>query len=180
VSFAQQTYFGQDSIFVFGGIFTKDAIGKSLLPGVPSYEDNYIIGAAYQRHLYEVGLGIKLGAEVGFAGRFGDATTGEVWGGLSIRTPGFNLGSGVMLTPGIVIGLSGITDSMGQERIREISTGGDATVLGYLGPEVAFTFASIPNMALVYRVHHRSGLFGNINGMREGYNAQVLGVRWSF
>jgi hypothetical protein len=170
----------RDSIFLFGGVFTTGVMGTSLIPGVPGYESNYILGGAYQRQFYELGFGFLLGGELGVAGRFGDRTSGEIWGGISIRTAPIPIGNVGFLTPGIVIGLSAVTSTIGEERIREITTGGNASLLGYLGPELAFTFRDMPNLAIVYRLHHRSGLFGAFGAMREGHNAQVLGLRWQW
>jgi len=121
-----------------------------------------------------------LGGEVGVAGRFGTDSSAEIWGGLSIRTAPIPIGNIGFLTPGIVIGLSAVTNTIGEERIREITTGGNAALLGYIGPELAFTFREMPNLAIVYRLHHRSGGFGSLGGMREGHNAQVLGLRWQW
>jgi hypothetical protein len=168
-----------DSIYLFGGIYTREVMGRSLVPFLPSYDDVYMVGGAYQRQFFELGFGFLIGGEVGVAGRFGDTTSGEVWGGMSIRSPGIPIGA-VILTPGIVIGLSAVSDTVGFEREREISRNGDATLLGYFSPELAFTFPQWPQFAIVYRLHHRSGLFGTFGGMGEGHNAQTLGLRWSF
>ena len=170
----------RDSIFLFGGVFTTGVMGTSLIPLVPGYESNYILGGAYQRQFYELGFGFLLGGEVGVAGRFGTDSSAEIWGGLSIRTAPIPIGNIGFLAPGIVIGLSAVTNTIGEERIREITTGGNAALLGYIGPELAFTFREMPNLAIVYRLHHRSGGFGSLGGMREGHNAQVLGLRWQW
>ena len=175
---AQEIRFRQDSIFIFGGIFTKNPIGKSLLPLVPRYEDNFILGAAFQRKVYDLGP-LVLGWEVGGAGRFGESGSGEVWGSGWFRFVAFSNGN-IVITPGMGIGLSAVTNTIGIERQREIAANGNATLLGHLSPEIAVSFRNMPNMSLVYRIHHRSGLFGHLFKMNEGHNAQVIGIRWSF
>ncbi len=55
------------------------------------------------------------------------------------------------------MGLSATSSAMGVERLREIQHGGDSTLLFYFSPELAFSFASIPNVDFVFRLHHRPG-----------------------
>ena len=104
--------------------------------------------------------------------------SGELWAGGTFRTD-FLLGP-VRVTPGITVGLSGTTNSIGREREREITESGNARLLGYLSPEVPFSSVSSPNLELVFWVQHRSGAAGTFGGLFEGYNADVVGIRDHF
>jgi hypothetical protein len=167
--------FSKDSILLFAGALSTGNMEQSLVPF--SHPDgNFIIGGAYSRDLFEAWTFV-FSAEVGLAGRFGDGSSGEIWGagGLRYRIP---ISDVARLSLGLFVGLSVVTDPIGIERVREARHDGDATLLFYFTPELALQLASWPNTELVYRLHHRSGLFRTLGNMVEGTNAHVLGVRW--
>ena len=76
--------------------------------------------------------------------------------------------------------MSAISSPIGQEGLRQINNRGSANVLFYLGFDVAFALADLPNTELVLRIQHRSGAYGTLGGMKEGNNANVIGVRHRF
>ncbi len=123
----------------------------------------------------------KIDGEVGLGARGGVAPlSAELWAGLAFSHHGMDLGH-VRLSPGIVIGLSAVTKAMGQEVIHENEEpDGDAHLLFYLGPEIALSTASHPNVELVFRIHHRSGLLGTLGNLRGGHNANTVGLRIGF
>jgi hypothetical protein len=137
---------------------------------------------------------VLIGAEVGLADRFGNYKiccdtiaysksvmhSAELWGGISFRHLGFALFDTVRISPGFVFGLSAISNPIGQEGLRQIDNRGSANVLFYLGFDVAFALASLPNTELVLRIQHRSGAYGTLGGMKEGNNANVIGIRQRF
>ena len=53
-------------------------------------------------------------------------------------------------------------------------------MLFYLGFDLAFSLTSSPNTELVFRIQHRSGGYGLLGGMKEGNNANVVGIRHRF
>jgi hypothetical protein len=79
-----------------------------------------------------------------------------------------------------VFGLSAISSPIGQEGLHQIDHHGSAHVLFYLGFDVAFALASHPDTELVFRIQHRSGAYGTLGGMKEGNNANVIGIRQRF
>ena len=86
--------------------------------------------------------------------------------------------SSLAVGPGF--GVSAISKSVGIEAQREADVHGNATLLGYLGPELAFSLLPYPNLEVVYRLQHRSGALGRIGNMWEGANANVFGLRYRF
>ena len=163
------------------------------------YYDNYIVGAVYQRRFRELGNRFVLGGEIDIADRFGHYLvccgdklvtqtvtssnihhSGEMWFGPTIRYESFVLFDRLRITPSMTVGFSLTTNSIGVERGREIDRNGSARFLFYLGPEVAFSTASMPNLELVFRLHHRSGALGLLGHLNEGYNANVVGLRYWF
>ena len=170
----------RNSLTVFAGsLMTGTFPGWTLIPYAGGVEGNHLVSAAYQRHLFDLPWGFTTAAEAGLAARFGDGTSGELWGGAVLGHQGLTIGP-VTVSPALVVGLSAVTGPIGIERQREITDNGDATLLFYLGPELAFRHKRHPNVSFVYRVHHRSGAEGTLGNMREGHNANLFGVRLDF
>lgn len=187
----------KNSIFVFGGLLSTTGIGQTLRfnidagPGIQY--DNNIVGAAYARDWFDFGYGFFFGGEIGIADRFGsyaeccDAiiksssilNSGELWTGFRIRSEGISIG-GVRISVAATGGFSYTTNSIGRERDRELAYNGSARFLFYAGPEISVSLDSHPEWQLVYRLQHRSGANGTLGNFREGYNANVIGIRYSF
>jgi hypothetical protein len=53
-------------------------------------------------------------------------------------------------------------------------------ILNYLMFELAFVVPKQPHWSVFARLHHRSGMFGLINGISGGSNAVGAGVRYTF
>jgi hypothetical protein len=166
--------------------------------------DNYIAGADYERDVLGLARDLRVRAEVGLDDRFGHylvccltlrfrdppsadttvRTNGtihsvELWGGGKVRWENIKLG-GINLEVAATVGLSAVTRTLGAERQREIDRHGNAHVLGFVYPELGVSLVRVPRFELVIRVMHRSGAGGTFGGMREGYNADVVGVRYAF
>src|SRR5262249_39773672 len=125
--------------------------------------------------------GFIIGTELGAGYRFGTRNSGELWAGINFRHSGLVFFNTVRLTPGITVGLSAVTDPIGIEATRASECcNRNARFLGYLGPELAMAFQNMPNLELVYRLHHRSGARGAFGNMVEGANAIVFGVRYRY
>lgn len=108
----------------------------------------------------------------------------EVWLGPTLRHKGLSLGP-VRVRPAVTVGLSAVSDSYGLERAREIEDDGDAALLYYIAPEIAFSLKSAPNIDLVYRLQHRSGAeqvdnIPTIGSMGDTTNANTIGIRYHF
>lgn len=188
-----------DSIFVFGGALSTSGLGSTLQfnldqPAGRIKYDNYIAGAAYSHDFYYLGFGFMLGAEVGVADRFGHyelccntivkssglVNSGELWAGPRISYEGFVLFDTIRIAGAVSTGFSFTTNSIGRERERELAYPGNARALVYFGPEIIISMVKHPEFEFVYRLQHRSGANGTFGNMREGYNANVFGIRYKF
>jgi len=188
----------KQSVFGFAGRTNSGNLGDTFAFGVGApqriFYDNYIVGGAYQRDFYQFNSGILIGVEVGLADRFGNyriccdtvaysngvMNSAELWGGVSFRHQGVALFDLVRISPGFVFGLSATSTPIGQESLHQIEHRGSANVLFYLGFDLAFALATLPNTELVFRIQHRSGAYGTLGGMKEGNNANVIGIRQRF
>jgi hypothetical protein len=167
------------SIFVFGGQFTKRSMGNTADMFNVEYDDNYIVGLGYQRFPWTLRR-FYFGWEIGVAGRFGDLTSAELWGGAALRHRGITFFDRLTVTASFTAGFSAVTEAQGFEHHREISRDGDASFLFYLGPDIALSIPAFPNTEFFYRLHHRCGANGTLGDLSEGYNANVIGVRFKF
>ena len=76
--------------------------------------------------------------------------------------------------------MSFISNPIAQEGEHQITHRGSAKMLFYLSFDLAFALASLPDTELVFRVQHRSGAYGTLGAMKEGNNANVVGIRQRF
>ena len=188
----------KQSLFGFAGRTNSGNLADTFAFGAGAprsiFYDNYIVGGAYQRDFLHFNSGFLIGAEVGIADRFGYYRiccdnvvyssgvihSAELWGGLSLRHEGLTLFDAVRISPGVVFGLSAVSNPIGQEALHQIDHQGSARVLFYLGFDLAFALANSPNTELVFRIQHRSGGYGTLGGIKEGNNANVIGIRQRF
>ncbi|TVQ95905.1 MAG: hypothetical protein EA399_16980 [Desulfovibrionales bacterium] len=167
-------------ISLFAGKFTTQSMGDTASFWSVDFEENHLVALAYAQDMLELGYDLRLGPEVGIAGRFGCRWSTEVWAGAALRHGGVVLFDHLRLEPAFTLGLSWIDRSIGIERNREETQNGDATLLVYLGPELAFALPRYPQWAFIYRLHHRSGAFRTFGNLKGGHNANTIGLRYSF
>lgn len=188
----------KQSVFGFVGRMDSGNLGSTFVYGYGAPErifyDNYIVGGAYQRDFFQFASGLLIGAEVGIADRLGHyivccdtivysnsvVQSGEFWAGASFRTNGITMFDTVRALPMIVFGLSVINNPIGQEGEHQIAHQGSAKLLFYLGFDLAFALTRLPDTELVFRIQHRSGAYGTLGAMKEGNNANVIGIRQRF
>jgi len=187
------------SSLLYNKTYTPDyAFGKQAF-------DNAIAGVDYERDILGLARDLRLRGEVGIDDRFGHflvcclipkpydppyrdktvRTNGlvhsiELWIGGKVRWENFKLPGGIRLEVAGTVGFSGVTRPIGREHQREIEYHANAHFLGFVAPELGLSLASVPRFELVFRVMHRSGAGGTFGGMKEGYNGDVIGVRYAF
>ncbi|RYE72312.1 MAG: hypothetical protein EOP19_30720 [Hyphomicrobiales bacterium] len=167
-----------EAVFFFGGRFHKDWFGDGFMPWTVDWDDTYLVGAGYQRTLLDY-KDIRLGAEVGIAGRFAaDGSSAELWAALYGRYDGFVFGN-VRVSPLFSLGLSYATGTQGYEADRMAAWGKNEPFLIYLGPEIALSLVDQPQWEAFTRFHHRSGGFGLIADL-DASNVITAGVRYKF
>ncbi len=188
IFFSQGLLFGNDErmtkndrgLFLFSGVFTKEDMVSTANPFTTEYDKGGILGVAFQQDMFSLGYGLALGWELGVAGRRVERCSGEIWGGLFVRHKGLEIVRGFQLKPSFIMGLSAVDRTIGVERENELRNDGDARLLFYLGPELAFSLTRFPRWELVYRLHHRSGANKFLGEMKEGMNAILIGFRYRF
>jgi hypothetical protein len=191
-----ETAASRDSLSLFGGLMSTRSLGATLTFDFnkrPAY-DNDIVGLVYDRDVITIFHLFKLGAEVGLADRFGHyiiccdtqvrshglVHSGELWSGVRLRYTGVVFFGTLRVAPSVTLGLSATTNSIGRERERELTQSGNAHLLFYFGPELAFSLRGHDRLELTFGVHHRSGANRALGHVEEGYDANTLGLRYRF
>lgn len=167
-------------VSVFTGQFSTQAMGDTAKFFPVEYESNYLFAVAYSRDMLDLGHGFTTGPEIGTACRFGHRWSVEVWGGVALRHQGLIVADRVRIAPALTFGLSAVDKAIGIERTRQDTQDGDATLLFYLGPELAFSMPSSPQWEVIVRLHHRSGGYRTLGNLKGGHNANTIGIRYVF
>lgn len=170
-----------EAVFAFGGRYVDAYIENSLVPFGVNYENNFVVGAGYQKFFGEPLPDLHLGVETGVALRGGaNVISGEVWAGAVARYDGLHLGENLRISPSITFGLSAITNPIGVEAERAQHLNADPSVLFFMAPEISVAALDHPDTEIFVRLQHRSGAWGTLGGMSDGANAQVIGIRHRF
>ncbi|MBB5222702.1 hypothetical protein HNP73_002638 [Amaricoccus macauensis] len=178
---------GDCAVSIYGGTYVENAMAKVLVtrPEFPASwdytTDDHLIATAISR---EAGWlwdrHVSLEPEVGIGQRFGRQKATEVWGALFVRYHGFPWDGVVRTTVAVSTGLNWASDKTAVERDRNQNDEEGSHVLHFLAPEVTFSLPSHPGAELLFRMHHRSGIFGLINGASGGAQYATVGLRLHF
>jgi hypothetical protein len=128
--------------------------------------------------LGHMGEYVSVETEAGAAYRFGMEEQGEFWGSLYFRYDGFPWNDSLYTTAAINTGLSILTETSEFERDR--SNDQSSQVLHNFSPEITFADPDNKNVEFVLRLHHRSGIFGTIDGVSSGSSFVATGIRMRF
>jgi hypothetical protein len=128
--------------------------------------------------LGQIGEDVSVEVEGGAAYRFGREDQGEFWTALYFRYDGFPWNDIFYTTAAINTGLSILTKSSEFERDR--GDGRSSQMLHDFSPEITLADPGDKNVELVLRLHHRSGIFGLIDGVSSGSTFVTTGLRFRF
>lgn len=149
-----------------------------------SFEDQsaYFGGIAYNRNFYNTDKfkGLSLEYELGFYSHFGDFGSHEE-GTIAIMArfndlfpkkffiESFAVGEGLSLAT---------TDPAFEAYLHDGNKAND--LLNYLAFELVFKFPQLQDTKFIYRLHHRSGVYGLFDGIDGGSNYISVGIRQNF
>ncbi len=165
----------------FLGVSIDDAAFSEtvLQPWNGTWGSDTLVGMAGSYEVARFWRWFTLEPELGVAGRFGDTGSVELWGALYLRFDGFPWRDHLYTTVAVSTGLNWISRlpaaEAGSPSHPEPNT---SQVLHYFAPEITLALPQHRQYALVLRYHHRSGMFGAINGVEDGSNVISLGLRY--
>jgi len=148
-------------------------------PWNTSFEDTGIIAAAGSRKLVELDENTWIDVELGLARRVGGSDHWEISGLAFLRWDGVPWKEWLYTSFGVGVGPSFATGVWETER-KKSGNGKGSRTLNMLVPEIALALPDEPNKQLVFKLHHRSGIFGLINGVSGGSTFVTVGGRVRF
>lgn len=168
---------------IFSGRLNEDSLGDTLA-GEASYPGSVLAGMAVSRKFDSVKawfgpLRDKLDfeLEVQAVKHFGVQEHWEANGLIVLRWLPFPWDD--VLDTSFALG-EGISHAFDVPELEAIGREDTPKTLNYLLFELAFSPPESPEMAFVVRLHHRSGVFGLVDGKRDASNAIAMGVRFTF
>jgi hypothetical protein len=170
-------------LLLFGGQMSNYAFGRTLNPSVSSNRlEIYFTGAALSRILYS-NTYINIEAEGGLGYQYSSAISGnnspQVWGALYLRYKYFPWNKFIYTTVAINTGLNYSFKKTAYETGQDANDG-TSNLLHYLAPEITFSLPKRRDWELVFRLHHRSGIYGALGCDTCGSNMVTFGVRKRF
>ncbi len=165
-------YLGQSSPDTFSSIIFK--------PYKTNFEDTYLVAMALSTKLFDIGEHLDIELEGSIVRRFGDDDNWEFNASLFIRWDNFPWQDFIYTTAGL--GLVGPSYATGISETERRKSGNDSgsKFLNYFAPEITFSPPSNHNIAVILRLHHRSGAFGLFDGVDGGSSFVSVGFRHYF
>ncbi len=173
------------AIAVYGGAFVQDSMADLLFkdpkpPFAWDYRsDDVLLAVSASRHAATLAGRIDVEPEIGFAHRFGRQDESEVWAAVYGRWRGFPWDHVVTTTFAASTGLNYAFSITEVERYRAAPADGER-LLHFFSPEITLALPSRPEVELLFRFHHRSGVFGVLSDTRGGAHYGTVGLRVRF
>jgi hypothetical protein len=166
------------AVHVFGGQNFDEYLSDFFKgAGTGRYNDAYLAGAAASKRLATWNR-FSIEIEGGVAQHFGSYRATELWSAVFLRYHAFPWNEYIYTTAAASVGLSYLS------KVPEIETrkngGRGSHLLHYFAPEITFALPEHKDMELVFRLHHRSGVGGLFNGVRDATNVPTVGFRFRY
>jgi hypothetical protein len=168
-----------NGIALFAGIYSTDVFTDIVTsPWDTRTEDIYLLSVSYNRRLATVFRHLDIEVEAGAGRRFGDNTSFEGYLALGLRWTEFPWNEALRTSFAVFpIGPSYVADLSPSEVAKD---GRSANWLNYFSLELTLASPSVPELEMLFRLHHRSGAFGAINGSTNGADFLSVGARYRF
>jgi hypothetical protein len=168
-----------NGIAIFGGIYSSDVFSDIVTsPWDTETEDIYLLTLSYNRRLATVFRHLDIEVEGGVGRRFGDNNSFEGYVALGLRWTSFPWNRHLRTTFAVYpIGPSYVADLSPSEVAKD---GRSANWLNYFALELTLAAPDLPQLEVLFRLHHRSGAFGAINGSTNGADFLSVGARYRF
>ncbi len=167
--------------FYAGKSATNSFTSLFYAPWNMKFEDTHLLAIAGSKKLGTIFWDIDVELELNIAKRFGNDDSWEFASTVFVRYDDFPWNDVVYTTLGV--GLFGPSYATGISDTEKRKAGnGDkgSKLLNFFVPEITFSDPDIPELAFVFRIHHRSGVFGLYNGVSGGSNFVSFGTRYRF
>ena len=173
---------GDCGVGVYGGPYVDDTMTDLVTdprsPGSWEYRDDFLVAVAVSRDAARFGR-LHLEPELGLGQRVGQQHETEIWAALFFRYRGFPWDDVLTTTVAVSTGLNYATGVSELERERARDDEG-SRLMHFFSPEITFALPSRPDRELLFRFHHRSGVFGLVSDAWGGAQYLTVGLRFRF
>jgi hypothetical protein len=168
-----------NGIALFAGLYSSDVFTDIVTsPWDTQTEDIYLLTLSYNRRLATIFRHLDIEVEGGVGRRFGDNNSFEAYAALGLRWTYFPWNRHLRTTFAVYpIGPSYVADLSASEVAKD---GRSANWLNYFALELTLAAPDLPQLEVLFRLHHRSGAFGAINGSTNGADFLSVGARYRF
>lgn len=168
-----------NGVAIFAGIYSPDVFTDIVAsPWDTRTEAIYLVSLSYNRRLTTIFRHLDIEVEGGVGRRFGNNNSFEAYVALAARWTAFPWNNYLRTTFAVYpIGPSYVADLAPSEIAKD---GRSAAWLNYFGLELTFAAPELPQLEVLFRLHHRSGAFGAINGSTNGADFLSVGARYRF
>jgi len=158
---------------------TELIITEPKLPFSYDYGGDYLVATAVSRRIATLWGRVDVEPEVGLGQRWGEQDETEVWGAAFFRWRGFPWDRWVVTTAAVSTGLNYATGVSDVEVDRARDGEGDR-LMHFFSPEITFAVPRAPEYELLFRFHHRSGVWGLVSDAWGGAQYGTVGLRVRF
>ncbi len=168
-----------NGVAILGGIFSPDVFSDIVFSPWDTRTDSiYLLSGSYNRRLTTVLNHLDIEVEGGLGRRFGDNNSAEAYAALGLRWRQFPWNDFLTTSFAVYpIGPSYVANLSPAEVSKD---GKSSNWLNYFSIELTLAAPSTPQLEMLFRLHHRSGVFGLINGSTNGADFLSVGARYRF
>lgn len=175
---------GDCATAVYAGWYVDNSMGQVLVTGPETpftwdYDGDYLVATALSRRVATLWGHVDVEPEVGLGQRWGEQDQTEVWAAFFFRWRGFPWDSHLVTTAAVSTGVNLASSVSEKEKDRAKDGEGDA-LMHFFAPEITFALPQAPQYELLFRFHHRSGVFGVISDAWGGAQYGTIGIRIRF
>lgn len=175
---------GNCATAIYAGWYVDNSMGQVLVtsPETPftwDYEGDYLVATAVSRRVATLWRHVDVEPELGVGQRWGEQDETEVWGAFFFRWRGFPWDRTIVTTAAVSTGFNYATGISEKEQKRA-NDGEGSRLMHFFAPEITFALPSRPNYELLFRFHHRSGVFGLVSDAWGGAQYGTIGLRIRF
>lgn len=175
---------GNCGVAAYAGWYVEEGMSDIFVsnPETPltwTYAGDHLVAGAVTRRIATLWRHVDVEPEFGIGKRFGKQWETEVWGAFFFRWRGFPWDDKLITTVAVSTGMNYATDISDVEQERARDGKGDQW-MHFFSPEITFALPSHPDVELLLRLHHRSGVFGLVSDAWGGAQYATIGLRFRF
>ncbi len=169
------------ALTIYGGqSITSDFTSIFYSPHRADFENTYLATLALSARVASLTDHLALELEAAVGRRFGDAELWEFHTALFLRWDDFPWNDTVYTTVGLGLFGPSYATEISETELDKSGNDKGSKLLNYFAPEITISPPDNRDLALIVRLHHRSGVFGLFNGVSGGSNFLVFGLRHRF